>query len=182
LPSTRRCAACTCYLAAFQLAVTWPEAVFNETLMPRLRSHTDGRLADAMVAETRRRLGASATHAVKAVVELRCIGSAGVHAVRRALLHGVVAHGLTHGVAITCKLVTPPLYALRCSTTDQAAGVATLLGAIEAGDSLMSQHAGGGLTVKEASRAADEHDGGAELAARLAGVGQLADELDGATA
>lgn len=154
---------------AFCLALQRPEAVFNERRTPGL---SDG-LRAALLAEIRRRLAPGAAVKVQAHVEARCLGRAGVYALRRALLAGVRV-GTSEGTVVQAKMIAPPRFALRCACADKATGLALLTSAIAAVRAELEKHAGGAFSVAEAPRAVDESEGdkgAAELAQRLAQLG-----------
>jgi len=135
---------------AFRAAITDPDSIFNEELMPGLEAG----LKAAMLDNIKKRLTPTAVK-IRADIEVTCFEYEGINAIKSALLKGVDLG--TEDIPIKIKLVAPPLYVMLCSALDKGQGIKLLSDAIETmRDSI--KEAKGELQVKVAPRAVDERD------------------------
>jgi len=135
---------------AFCAAITDPDSIFNEELMPGL----DASLRASMLDNIAKRLTPTAIK-IRADIEVTCFHYEGITAIKSALMKGVELG--TDDLPIKIKLVAPPLYVMLCSALDKAKGIALLNQGIE----IMREEirkSKGDLQVKAAARAVDERD------------------------
>jgi len=135
---------------AFRLAISEPDTIFNEEIMPSL----DPALRTAMLTDIAKRLTPTAVK-VRADIEVTCFKYEGINAIKGALLKGV-AMG-TEDLPIKIKLVAPPLYVMLCSSLDKDQGIQLLNDAIEEMQKEIRLFKGE-LQVKAKPRAVDERD------------------------
>lgn len=135
---------------AFRLALSDPDAIFNEEIMPGL----DPQLRAGMLEDIAKRLTPTAVK-VRADIEVTCFDYEGVNAIKRALLKGVALG--SEELPVKIKLVAPPLYVMLCSSLDKTEGIKLLSDAIEVMQAEILA-AKGELKVKAAPRAVDERD------------------------
>jgi len=135
---------------AFRAAITEPESIFNEEIMPGLETN----LRDAMLQDIAKRLTPTAVK-IRADIEVTCFHYEGINAIKRALLKGT-SKG-SEDVPIKIKLLAPPLYVMTCSALEKAKGIEILEEAIKEMKAEINA-AKGELQVKAAPRAVDERD------------------------
>jgi len=135
---------------AFCAAISDPDSIFNEEIMPGLAPELRQSLLDNIA----KRLTPTAIK-IRADIEVTCFHYEGIDAIKRSLLKGV--HLGSDDLPIKIKLVAPPLYVMLCSAMDKNKGIALLTQAIDLmRDEIRS--AKGELQVKAAPRAVDERD------------------------
>uniref|UniRef100_A0A7S3FG56 S1 motif domain-containing protein n=1 Tax=Haptolina ericina TaxID=156174 RepID=A0A7S3FG56_9EUKA len=135
---------------AFRAAITDPDSIFNEELMPGL----DPDLRKAMLENIEKRLTPTAVK-IRADIEVTCFEYEGINAIKGALLKGVEMG--TEDLPIKVKLVAPPLYVMLCSALDKTQGIQLMADAIDTMKSEIKKSKGE-LQVKVAPRAVDERD------------------------
>jgi len=135
---------------AFCAAITDPDSIFNEELMPGL----DASLRASMLDNIAKRLTPTAIK-IRADIEVTCFHYEGITAIKSALMKGVELG--TDELPIKIKLVAPPLYVMLCSALDKAKGIALLNKGIEIMQAEIRKSKGD-LQVKAAARAVDERD------------------------
>ncbi len=135
---------------AFQAAITDPNSIFNDEIMPGL----DPATRDCMLSNIAKRMTPTAIK-IRADIEVTCFHYEGINAIKKALMKGVELG--TDDLPIKIKLVAPPLYVMLCSALDKTKGIDLLSSAIEAMTAEIRTHKGE-LQVKAQPRAVDEKD------------------------
>ena len=135
---------------AFCAAITDPDSIFNQELMPGVSDDLRG----TMLANIRTRLTPTAIK-IRADIEVTCFHYEGINAIKGALMKGVELG--SDDLPVKIKLVAPPLYVMLCSALDKTKGIALLTQAIELMRDEIRVHKGD-LQVKAQPRAVDEKD------------------------
>jgi len=135
---------------AFRAAITDPDSIFTEDLMPGLAKE----VRDCMLDNIKKRLTPTAVK-IRADIEVTCFAYAGINAIKKSLLKGVDMGN--EDMPVKIKLVAPPLYVMLCSALDKTAGIKLLSDAIDLMKSSIEEEEGE-LKVKVAPRAVDERD------------------------
>jgi translation initiation factor 2 subunit 1 len=155
---------------AFCAAITDPDSIFTEEIMPGLSSD----LRETMLKNIATRLTPTAIK-IRADIEVTCFHYEGINAIKGALLKGVELG--SDDLPIKIKLVAPPLYVMLCSALDKGKGIAVLTQAIELMREEIRKHKGD-LQVKMQPKAVDEKDDKV-LANLLTSLEQQNLEVDG---
>lgn len=135
---------------AFCAAISDPDSIFNNELMPELTDE----LRTLMLDDIAKRLTPTAIK-IRADIEVTCFHYEGINAIKGALMKGVELG--SDDLPVKIKLVAPPLYVMLCSALDKSKGIALLNQAIEIMREDIRKHKGD-LQVKAQPRAVDERD------------------------